>query len=1101
VAATFFKKKDREDDEGLPVLRPLVDQRILSSALKHPLYWLESMASPMSMKANVASCARYFLDLDLASGYNMLFVHPDSLHFQGVWIAGELYVYLVTIQGQSSAACWFNYVLEYAMDAMLGSAHSEYYTRFVDDFCIYAATKQQVENRHKIVRAALTAIGFEISDKLDGQVKQVGNCAGVKFTSEGISLNDDGISALKLAIAKSPQRAADCKTLIGSILYAHTAFNLDPDDITWFARMLQPMHQACTSVIDTKGKRLNFKWTPQCEANRIELEAKVPNIPRMFTHFNELVTDETCLYIMSDSCDTGGACTLHWVKVRDARDVIPEVHLRDPQMSRLLDCKYRCFSPKTQEQPTFLLEYTMAHTGVVEWGNLITVTTFKYPPGDEHPCKIGLGTDSSTAQSQMSRLTKSLIFDIPPEPIPYISARAKRMLDMVDKISYSRHWPMVVRHTAGRSNSLCDLISRIAFQLKAVADTHKNERAIVYPLRVHTYHEETQEPTTDPLENLTFKGIKLTDQQTDVLAQAYADDVNQFKKVRMCDIYNALNTDGKTLIELPSAEAERIRSWMHKRFHIKDRIMWTQSTFIQLKDSAYVEGAHPEDSAEALDQSVMVMVIPANAKISISDPAPINCDEATDEIKAQMNLRQNIMWIAHEASMHAGAVEMARAIRLIAWWNNILSDCKHHIETCSICIQRQRPALGVGMSTGAAQRLSTIQFDHCVLDPIIAENTLVWGVLTIVDVATGCICLAPARSKHARETAFLLFTYWIRTYGIPKIICSDADAGYLSNVMKGVTTLLGVCEHNASARAQKGTAAHSERANAYVRKAERCMIAAGNASTKEQLSMYLAMAEIMANQQSLKGNHTTFERMYGQTPITVMDLVAPTVFPNPDTEGMKELDAQFIKSIADCTRRLTEWKRMCTDERSRSAVLDADVVRACGRATIFDIRPGDAVSYKGVTHTLTDMNGPTNEPITATIQAENGTQRKVQYTALRPLGMARPTINIPLISEVPDLKFVLADEDGVITGGIVQSTLDNFTLKVHTHEANCQMNRWLPLWVVPGNTPTRSKKAPEHAEQYIDIIMVDDVVATGSITTGGVLSENLQEYLSNQDLQ
>ena len=229
----------------------------------------------------------------------------------------------------------------------------------------------------------------------------------------------------------------------------------------------------------------------------------------------------------------------------------------------------------------------------------------------------------------------------------------------------------------------------------------------------------------------------------------------------------------------------------------------------------------------------MVMVIPANAKISISDPAPNNCDEATDEIKAQMNLRQNIMWIAHEASMHAGAVEMARAIRLIAWWNNILSDCKHHIETCSICIQRQRPALGVGMSTGAAQRLSTIQCDHCVLDPIIAENTLVWGVLTIVDVATGCICLAPARSKHARETAFLLFTYWIRTYGIPKIICSDADAGYLSNVMKGVTALLGVCEHNASARAQKGTAAHSERANAYVRKAERCMIAAGNASTKE----------------------------------------------------------------------------------------------------------------------------------------------------------------------------------------------------------------------------------------------------------------------------
>ena len=76
--------------------------------------------------------------------------------------------------------------------------------------------------------------------------------------------------------------------------------------------------------------------------------------------------------------------------------------------------------------------------------------------------------------------------------------------------------------------------------------------------------------TTNPLENLTFKGIKPTDQQTGVLAQAYDDDVKQFEKVRMCVIYNALNTNGKVLSELPSAETERIRSWMHKRFHIKD---------------------------------------------------------------------------------------------------------------------------------------------------------------------------------------------------------------------------------------------------------------------------------------------------------------------------------------------------------------------------------------------------------------------------------------------------------------------------------------------------------------------------------------------------
>ena len=84
-----------------------------------------------------------------------------------------------------------------------------------------------------------------------------------------------------------------------------------------------------------------------------------------------------------------------------------------------------------------------------------------------------------------------------------------------------------------------------------------------------------------------------------------------------------------------------------------------------------------------------------------------------------MHLRQNLMWVAHEASMHAGASEMARSIRLIAWWSTLLADCKRHTQTCSVCIQRQHPALGIGMSTGANRRMSTIQFDHCVLDPVV----------------------------------------------------------------------------------------------------------------------------------------------------------------------------------------------------------------------------------------------------------------------------------------------------------------------------------------------------------------------------------------------
>ena len=767
ISSTFYKSKNRLDEDGLTEVRPLVDQRIVSSALMHPLYWLESMTTQNTMRNSVSAKSKFFADIDLKSGYNMLYVHEDSLYLQGVWIAGELYQYLVTIQGQSTAACWFNFVLELCLDALLGCKHYDYYCRFVDDFCITGETRQQAQNRKKIVSAALTAIGFEISDKNDGDIKDHGNCAGVKFTAKGISLNDDGINAIKLAIAKSPQRAADCKTLIGSILYAHTAFELNIEDITWFATMLQPMHQACTSILDTKGKRLNFKWTEQCEANRIELGSKILNIPRMFTHPNELVTDETCLYILSDACDTGGGCTLHYCRVPDARDVVPEVHLRDPTMSRLLDCKYRCFSPKKQELPTFELELGMAHTAVIEWGNLITILTYPYPPGDDKPCKIGIGTDSSTTESKLTRLTKSLIYDIPPEPIPYISARAKRMLDMADSIAYSRNWPMICRHTAGRSNSLCDLISRIAFQLKAVAEEHKRDKAVVYPLRIHTYH---KEPDNNMTVEATYKGLQLNAEQTNEMVRAYETDPTQYKKVKMCAVYRALETGGASLEESPQAESERISAWIGKRFFLKDRLMWTQASFVQLRDSQYIQGTEAEDGIETDQTRTLVLVIPDLAKITISDPAPTADSDSHDEIKDQMHLRQNLMWVAHEASMHAGASEMARSIRLIAWWSTLLADCKRHTQTCSVCIQRQHPALGIGMSTGANRRMSTIQFDHCVSDPVIAEHTQIWGVLTIVDVATGCICLAPAKTKLARETAYLLFVYWIRTYGIPMVI-------------------------------------------------------------------------------------------------------------------------------------------------------------------------------------------------------------------------------------------------------------------------------------------------------------------------------------------
>ena len=102
-----------------------------------------------------------------------------------------------------------------------------------------------------------------------------GQSAGIRFTAQGITLNDDGINTLKLALAQRPQNTAECKTFIGSVLYGHIAFEWRPAEMSWFARMMQPMHAAASATIDIRDKGGAFKWTEECEKNRLELATRV----------------------------------------------------------------------------------------------------------------------------------------------------------------------------------------------------------------------------------------------------------------------------------------------------------------------------------------------------------------------------------------------------------------------------------------------------------------------------------------------------------------------------------------------------------------------------------------------------------------------------------------------------------------------------------------------------------------------------------------------------------------------------------------------------------------------------------------------------------
>jgi hypothetical protein len=64
------------------------------------------MNSQREMENMVPSEAAIWKDADASGAYNCLKIHPDSEIYQGVYIMGKIYVYMVAV-GSQALSCWF----------------------------------------------------------------------------------------------------------------------------------------------------------------------------------------------------------------------------------------------------------------------------------------------------------------------------------------------------------------------------------------------------------------------------------------------------------------------------------------------------------------------------------------------------------------------------------------------------------------------------------------------------------------------------------------------------------------------------------------------------------------------------------------------------------------------------------------------------------------------------------------------------------------------------------------------------------------------------------------------------------------------------------
>ena len=121
---------------------------------------------------------------------------------------------------------------------------------------------------------------------------------------------------------------------------------------------------------------------------------------------------------------------------------------------------------------------------------------------------------------------------------------------------------------------------------------------------------------------------------------------------------------------------------------------------MQFRDAAHADdiGAIGEEELERSKlHASSVTVIPRGAEIRISEPEKEQHDCAHTYVKEQRTLINDVLWFAHEGSMHACATEMALSIRKTAWWSTVVHDSKRHIQMGTLCIQAPNPAHGMGM--------------------------------------------------------------------------------------------------------------------------------------------------------------------------------------------------------------------------------------------------------------------------------------------------------------------------------------------------------------------------------------------------------------------
>ena len=917
IANMFCKGKDRiNPDTGLEAIRLLTDFRRLNAAITWPVQWNEECPTIEGIRQAIPHGSKWFASEDLSDAYESATVHPSCRHLltaappvklkasdftdeeledwgigtkEELKEADELYLQWSGMpQGLSVSATFFGGHLADGMNKLLGEEWRKLWSIYVDDAMITGTTEKHCQMRQALFRNVMKVLGKKLSPKGDREVKQYGLMVGLKITEHGIEPDDGVVAALEAELKTRPKSLKEMRRLIGIILYSSGAFEWSDENLTWWAETMKPLHEATT-----KGQ---LTWTEECQRSLEELSSKMGALPRAYSNPDGLITDDTCLVLMSDASDIGVGSALWHVKRADASKVTIE-DLQDHTISTIIATDAKVLSQSEQNWFTFEQEIYATYRGIKKWGGLLIQATQGYPKGGTP--KISIRLDNTTA-------TKAWMDMQEPTVIEHAGAKEMRILGWAERVSFIKDLPTHTAYCPGELNCFGDLVSRVAMEMGEAARAQKEERkkgnSKQKPAEetggtaTHTARKQKGKKHRAKVTNRCsvwtggLKGeagwrppkekihgpkkvsaggelyssthLHMTKSEAEGIAKATLSDTTKIHGVTVSDIYKCAMGGEK----VPSEVRNKIDPWIGRSFFAlehptaKVKLLYTTSWCTRERETK-------EDPSKTL-----VIYAPKGAKVQlVSQDMPELEEGAPEWLTEQQELRGQILIMCHDNSGHPTCAQTEVQVKAVAYWRGMDEDIRRHIHTCADCLPEIKAQQKIGTGIISIQRFVCMQIDHFVLKAEWQRACGVHEILTMTDMATRATSYEVAESQRAIETARIIHDRWIPYYTTPDEIVSDSHPAFASEVMVELRQILGIKGHDLATPGAKGKTAMVESRHNLLSMTLADGFAKGDIKNSRDLQTYCSKAKRRWDHDCNK-EVTPFECVTGQKPRSVRSL-------------------------------------------------------------------------------------------------------------------------------------------------------------------------------------------------------------------------------------